>query len=59
MVDSETATTAFRVSPTMQVTVYYGVEGCESKSLNNVNVGDKVLVRTSWGRVDEIVCTKN
>lgn len=59
VIDSGNATTAFRVNPTMQITVYYGVEGCDSKSLSNVNVGDKVLVRTSWGKVDEIVCAKN
>lgn len=59
VIDSGTAKTPFRVSPTMQVIVYYGAEGCESKSLSNVSVGDKVLVRTSWGRVDEIVCAKN
>ena len=59
VVDSGSAVTPFRVSPTMQVTIYYGKDGCESKSLSNVNVGDKVIVRTSWGRVDEIVCAKN
>ncbi len=59
VVQSDSSQTPFRVSPTMQVTVYYGKDGCESKSLNNINVGDKVLVRTSWGRVDEIVCAKN
>lgn len=51
--------TPFRVNPTMQATIYYGKDGCESKSLSNINVGDKVLVRTTWGKVDEIVCTKN
>ncbi len=60
MLDSNGTQTPFRISPTMQVTVYYGSgDGCESKSLNSINTGDNVLIRTTWGKVVEIVCAKN
>lgn len=59
IVKSGSLFTPLRVSPTLQATFYYGVDGCESKSLSNINVGDKVLVRTSWGRVVEIICAKD
>lgn len=59
MLQSNESMTPFKVSPTMQVTYYYGVDGCESKSLSNINEGDNLIIRTTWGKVVEIICDKD
>ena len=31
---------------------------CESKKAESLNIGDKVVLRMSWGKIDEIVCIR-
>ncbi len=59
MLDCDGTLIPFRLSVNMQVTVYNEGEGCESKPLDSISRGDKLLIRTAYGKAQEIVCTKD
>ena len=49
----------FKLSANKMITVF-DVSGkiCESKTAEALKAGDKVVIRMSWGRIEEIVCIR-
>ena len=48
----------FRLNTSMQVTVFNEKEECESKPISSISRYDDILLRTSYGKVEEIICVK-
>lgn len=49
----------FRLNTAMQVTVFNEKEECESKPISSISRYDDILLRTSYGKIEEIICVKN
>lgn len=49
----------FRLNTAMQVTVFNEKEECESKPISSISRYDDILLRTSYGKIEELICVKN
>ena len=49
----------FKLVANKTVTVFDASEKmCESKTAETLSAGDKVVLRMSWGKIEEIVCIR-
>jgi len=49
----------FKISANQMITVFdVSKKKCESKTAEALNAGDKIVLRMTWGKIEEIVCIR-
>lgn len=53
------ASIPFKVSANKTITIFdISEKTCENKTAETLHTGDKIVIRTSWGKIEEIICIR-